>query len=161
MSKIDSLAKDFEEEINDADITVESEVDHNQTIDSNQDQETKEQTTDSTYNFDKTTVILGIQILPTTTQSERQVLLSAGIKGEPPIISSTTLTQIEQAEALVDILEKLKQSLPYIAEKAKLRQQLQHQNIPQQKQPQRVATTPELPPPHSTPSLPSSQLSLF
>lgn len=161
MPEIDSLAKDFEEEINDADITVESEVDHNQTIDSNQDQTTKEQSTDSTYNFDKTTVILGLQILPATAQSERQVLLSAGIKGSPPIISSTTLAQIEQAEALVDILEKLKQSLPHIAERAKLRQQLQHQNIPQQKQPQRVATTPELPPPHSTPSLPSSQLSLF
>lgn len=162
MSEIDSLAEDFEEEIDDADTTVESEIDHNQTINSSQDQTTKEQSTDnSTYNFDKTTVILGLQILPATAQSERQVLLSAGIKGSPPIISSTTLTQIEQAEALVDILEKLKQSLPYIAEKAKLRQQLQHQNIPQQKQPQRVATTPELPPPHSTPSLPSSQLSLF
>lgn len=161
MPEIDSLAKDFESEINDADITVESEVDHNQTIDSNQDQTTKEQSTDSTYNFDKTTVILGLQILPATAQSERQVLLSAGIKGSPPIISSTTLTHIEQAEALVDILEKLKQSLPHIAERAKLRQQLKHQNILQQKQPQRVATTPELPPPHSTPSLPSSQLSLF
>ena len=104
MPEIDSLAKDFESEINDADITVESEVDHNQTIDSNQDQTKKEQSTDSTYNFDKTTVILGLQILPATAQSERQVLLSAGIKGSPPIISSTTLTHIEQAEALVDIL---------------------------------------------------------
>lgn len=161
MSEIDSLAEDFEEEIDDADTTVESEVDHNQTIDSNQDQTTKEQSTDSTYNFDKTTVILGIQILPATAQSERQVLLSAGIKGEPPIISSTTLAQIEQVEEFANILSQLKQALPVLAEKARLRVEKQRQNIPQQKQPQRVATTPELPPPHSTPSLPSSQLSLF
>lgn len=150
-----------DETFDDADTTDESVVDNNQTINSSQDQTTKEQTIDSTYNFEQTTIIIALQILPATAQLERQVLLSAGIKGEPPIISSTTLSQIEQVEEFANILSQLKQALPVLAEKAKQRVEKQRQNIPQRKQSQRVATTPELPQSTSTLSQPSSQLSLF
>ena len=42
-------------------------------------------------NFEQTTIVIGLQILPATDRSERQVLIAAGIKGEPPILSSATL----------------------------------------------------------------------
>ena len=92
---------------------------------------------------------------------ERKVLISAGIKGEPPLINSTTLTELEQLEAFAQILEKLKRSLPEIAEKAKLRAIAERQKIQELKKPQRVVATPELPLTSSTSSQPSSQLSLF
>lgn len=150
-----------DESFNDADTTDESVVDRNQTIDSSQHQTTNQQATQSTYNFEQTVVIVALQILPAIAQAERQVLISAGIKGSPPLISSTTLAQLEQVEALANILEQLKQALPGLAEKAKLRAENQRQNILQHKQSQRVVSTPELPPTQSTSSPPSSQLSLF
>lgn len=157
----EELVEDFDDQTDDTDTTDHSSVVSEKTSNSNEDQATNQQATDSTYNFEQTTVIIALQILPAIAQLERQVILSAGIKGSLPIISSTTLAKIEQVEALANILEQLKQSLPQIAEKAKLRQQLQHQNIPQRKQTQRVVSTPELPLNHSTSSPPSSQLSLF
>lgn len=160
MPEIEELVEDFDETSSEID-TTQSQVVESNASNGNLDPNTVLQTTDSTYNFDQTTVILGIQILPAYTSSERQVLLSAGIKGEPPIISSTTLAQIEQVEEFANILSQLKQALPGLAEKAKQRVEKQRQNIPQRKQSQRVATTPELPQSTSTLSQPSSQLSLF
>ena len=124
------------------------------------DPDTVLQTTDSTYNFEQTTVIIALQILPATAQLERQVILSAGIKGSLPIISSTTLAQIEQVEVIVDLLEKLKQILPQLALQAKLREEKQRTQS-QTNSRKQVVPTPELPQQSSAAKLPSSQLTLF
>lgn len=158
MLEIEELAEDFDETSSLLGATNEEAIQSN-TSNVKPNQATVLQ--DTTYNFDKTTVIIAIQILPATPETQRQVLLSAGIKGSPPIISSTTLAQLEQVEAVADILEKLKQSLPQIAEKALLRAENQRQKIQEPPKTKRVVSTPELPQPNSNSFQPSSQLSLF
>ena len=160
MSEIEELLEDFDELPDE--VESESEVIESAEFpDGKQDKIEIENPTNDNYDFDKTTIIIGLQLLPLITQLEREVLISAGIKGEPPLISSTTLTELEQLEAFAQILEKLKRSLPEIAEKAKLRAIAERQKIQSLKKPQRVISTPELPQPSSTLSQPSSQLSLF
>lgn len=160
MPEIEELSEDFDElpeQVETDDEVVES----NEVPDGKQDKTKTEESINGIYNFDKATIIMGLQILPLTTKLERQVLITAGIKGEPPVSSSTTLSEVEQLGAIADILEKLKQSLPQIAEKAKLREE-KYQKIQEQKKPQRVVSTPELPQSISTSSTPpSNQLSLF
>ncbi len=160
MSEIEELPEDFNEltdEVETDDEFIETTV----AADGNGDKAETESSANSIYNFDRATIIIGLQILPLTTQLERKILITAGIKGEPPLISSTTLIELEQLEAFAQILEKLKRSLPEIAEKAKLRAIAERQKIQSLKKPQRVVSTPELPQPSSTSSQPSSQLSLF
>ena len=160
MSETEELPEDFDELPNE--VESESEVvESTEVPDGKQDKIEIEKPTNDNYDFNKTTIIIGLQILPLTAELERQVLITAGIKGEPPLISSTTLIELEQLEAFAQILEKLKRSLPEIAEKAKLRAIAERQKIQELKKPQRVVSTPELPQPSSTSSQPSSQLSLF
>ena len=160
MSEIEKLPEDFDELPNE--VESESEVvESTEVPDGKQDKIEIEKPTNDNYDFNKTTIIIGLQILPLTAELERSVLITAGIKGEPPLISSTTLIELEQLEAFAQILEKLKRSLPEIAEKAKLRASAEHQKIQELKKPQRVVATPELPLTSSTSSQPSSQLSLF
>lgn len=113
---------------------------------------------DNRYNFERTTIVIGLQILPAADRSERQVLIAAGIQGEPPILSSTILDRIEESQAITEILAKLKQALPQIAESAKFRAEKQRQL--DQKQQKTVVLPPQLPPLNSKPQ-PSNQLSLF
>ncbi len=160
MSEIEEMLEDFDELPDEAESESEV-VESNEFLDDKQDKIETEKPTNDNYNFDKATIIMGLQILPLTAELERKVLITAGVKGEIPLISSTTLTNIEQLEAFAEILEKLKRSLPQIAEKAKLRALNQSQKIQSLKNPQRVVSTPELPQPSSTLSQPSSQLSLF
>ena len=160
MSEIEELLEDFDELPDE--VESESEViESTEVPDGKQDKIEIEKPTNDNHDFDKATIIIGLQILPVTAELERQVLITAGIKGEPPLISSTTLIELEQLEAFAQILEKLKRSLPEIAEKAKLRAIAERQKIQSLKKPQRVVSTPELPQPSSTSSQPSSQLSLF
>lgn len=160
MSEIEELPEDFDELPNE--VESESEVvESTEVPDGKQDKIEIEKPTNDNYDFNKTTIIIGLQILPLTAELERSVLITAGIKGEPPLISNTTLIELEQLEAFAQILEKLKRSLPEIAEKAKLRAIAERQKIQELKKPQRVVSTPELPQPSSTSSQPSSQLSLF
>ena len=160
MSEIEEVLEDFDglsDEIESESEVVES----TEVPDGKQDKIETEKPRNNNYDFDKATIIIGLQILPLTAELERSVLITAGIKGEPPLISSTTLIELEQLEAFAQILEKLKRSLPEIAEKAKLRAIAERQKIQSLKKPQRVVSTPELPQPSSTLSQPSSQLSLF
>ncbi len=160
MSEIEELLEDFDELPDE--VELESEViESTELPDGKQDKIETEKPTNDNYDFDKTTIIMGLQILPITAELERSVLITAGVKGEPPLISSTTFTEIEQLEVFADILEKLKRSLPEIAEKVKLRAIAERQKIQSLKKPQRVVSTPELPLTSSTSSQPSSQLSLF
>ena len=160
MSEIEELLEEFDglpDEVESESELIES----HEIPDDKQDKIEIEKPTNDNYDFDKATIIIGLQILPLTAELERQVLITAGIKSEPPLISSTTLTDIEQLEVFADILEKLKRSLPEIAEKAKHRAIAERQKIQSLKKPQRVVSTPELPQSSSTLSQPSSQLSLF
>ncbi len=160
MSEIEELLENFDELPDE--VESESEVIESTEIsDGKQEKIETEKHTNDNYDFDKATIIIGLQILPLTAELERSVLITAGIKGAPPLISSTTLIELEQLEAFAQILEKLKRSLPEIAEKAKLRAIAERQKIQSLKKPQRVVATPELPQPSSTLSQPSSQLSLF
>ena len=160
MSEIEELLEDFDELPDE--VESESEViESTEVPDGKQDKIEIEKPTNDNYDFDKATIIIGLQILPLTAELERSVLITAGVKGEPPLISSTTLIELEQLEAFAKILQKLKRSLPEIAEKAKLRAIADRQKIQELKKPQRVVATPELPQPSSTSSQPSSQLSLF
>ena len=160
MSEIEELPEDFDELPDE--VESESEViESTEVPDGKQDKIEIEKPTNDNYDFDKATIIIGLQILPLTTQLERKVLISAGVKGEPPLISSTTLIELEQLEVFADLLQKLKISLPEIAEKAKLQAIAERQKIQELKKPQRVVATPELPLTSSTSSQPSSQLSLF
>ena len=160
MSEIEELLENFDE-LSD-EVESESEViESTEVPDGKQDKIETEKPTNDNYDFDKATIIIGLQILPLTAELERQVLITAGIKGEPPLISSTTLIELKQLEAFAQILEKLKRSLPEIAEKAKLRAIAERQKIQSLKKPQRGVSTPELPLTSSTSSQPSNQLSLF
>lgn len=106
------------------------------------------------YNFDTTTIIVGLQILPEA-EGTRQVLITAGIKGEPPIVVNATLNQITQSTVIVQALEQLKQALPQIAQVAAKRAVASKTfNSVKAKIP-----LPELPAPTTTAQ--SSQLSLF
>jgi hypothetical protein len=113
---------------------------------------------DNRYNFEQTTIVIGLQILPATDRAERNVLIAAEIKGEPPILGSASLTKIEESQAIAEILARLKQALPQIAESAKIRAEKQRQL--DQKQQKTVVLPPKLPPLNSKPQ-PSNQLSLF
>lgn len=113
---------------------------------------------DNRYNFERTRIVIGLQILPATERSERQVLIAAGIKGEPPILSSATLDQIEESQAIAEILARLKQALPQISAAAKIRAEKQRQLA--QKQQKTLVPPPQLPPLNSKPQ-PFNQLSLF
>lgn len=73
------------------------------------------------YSFDATTLLIGLQILPGV-EGSRQVLVTAGIKGEPPIITSTVLAEIAQSSVLAEALEQLKQLLPQRAKEAATRE---------------------------------------
>lgn len=107
-----------------------------------------------TYNFDATIIIIGLQILPLEDQT-RQVLITAGIKGEPPIVVNTTLNQITQSTIIAQALEQLKQALPQISKVAAKRAVASKTfNTIKAKIP-----LPELPTPSTTNQ--SSQLSLF
>lgn len=113
---------------------------------------------DDRYDFDKTTILIGLQILPAISQSQRQILISAGIKGEPPILSNTTFDEIEKCQIIAEILFRLKQKLPEIADLVQSRQEKQR-TLSQK--PQKITIgSPELPLNNST-SQPSNQLSLF
>lgn len=161
----DEITDDFEtpeepDEITDHFETTEELDESDRLPDDRQELSETEQPLNNNYDFAHTTIIVGIQILPTNSEREqRLVLLSAGIKGSQPLLASTTLAEIERVETLADILEKLKQSLPQIAVAAKLRAEKLHGKR------QRPATRPVIP----TPELPqnhlattsSSQLSLF
>ncbi len=74
-----------------------------------------------THSFDTATILIGLQILPGVEQT-RQVLITTGIKGAPPIISSTSLDEIAQCPPVAQALEQLKQALPKMAEVAAIRE---------------------------------------
>lgn len=158
MSAIEQNTEELKSDTGEID---EEETDNDDDTEDNVSPTINNQNLEESYNFEKTTIILGLQILPMTSESLRRVLISAGIKGEPPIISITTLSEIEQYTALADILNLLKESLPQMAEKAKQREVQKQQSSANKAENARIIKPPELPPTTATQPKSSNQLSLF
>lgn len=111
-------------------------------------------------NSDAATILIGLQILPGVEQT-RQVLITAGIKGAPPIISRTSLDEIAQCPPIAQALEQLKQVLPKMAEVAATREITSSaaQQVTSSKTTKAKVPPPDLPTSNTTTQ--SSQLSLF
>lgn len=82
--------------------------------------------------FEKVVLIIGVQILAQSEDElERRVILSSGIKGEPPLLSSCTLTELLTGIPIQETLQRLEQKLPEIIETARSRKKIKQevQNI--------------------------------
>lgn len=78
--------------------------------------------------FEKAVLIIGVQILPQSESSlNRCVILSAGIKGEPPLLSSCTLTELLTGIPIQSTLQKLEETLPEIIETSRNRKKAKQQ----------------------------------
>ena len=80
--------------------------------------------------FEKVVLIIGVQILAQLEDElERRVILSSGIKGKPPLLSSCTLTELLTGIPIQETLQRLEQKLPEIIETAisrkKIKQEVQ------------------------------------
>lgn len=65
------------------------------------------------YNFDQNTIVIHIQLLPKTdTNQPRTVVIAVGIKNSPPIITNTTVEQLELPTLINSMLSQLKAELP-------------------------------------------------
>lgn len=131
--------------------------------DKDEDNDSKSDRTDSqnkSHNFGNSTILVGLQILPGVEQT-RQVLITTGIKGAPPIISSTSLDEIAQCSPIAQALEQLKQVLPKMAEVAATREITSSaaRQVTSAKTTKAKVPPPELPTSNTTTQ--SSQLSLF
>ncbi|MBD2568814.1 hypothetical protein [Anabaena lutea] len=155
MSKIEPqqiVDEDVETEDNDADFTTSST--ENDVVNVASEKEDR-------FDFDSNTIILGIQILPANQHDLRQVFITAGIKGEPPVMEVTKLNEIEQYPVIAEVLIKLKAILPQIAEQAQ-QKEAQKQNLSvNQSENNKIVNPPDLPPTNPHKTNPSNQLTLF
>lgn len=111
----------------------------------------------NSIDWGKSTLLVGIQILPTTEDdNQRQVILSAGIKGEVPLLSSCTLRELLTGIPLQEICQKLEQALPQIIAAAKTREEAKNQII--EATSNRSSNPPEMP---KHPIQKSIQISFF
>lgn len=63
------------------------------------------------YNFEQTTILINLQILPTV-QQQRSVIVAVGIKNDPPLIQTIQLDEIELPPLLQQMLLQLQTELP-------------------------------------------------
>ncbi|OKH33129.1 hypothetical protein NIES2119_23990 [[Phormidium ambiguum] IAM M-71] len=78
--------------------------------------------------FEKIVLIIGVQILAQLEDElERRVILSSGIKGEPPLLSSCTLTELLTGIPIQETLQRLEQKLPEIIETARNRKKIKQE----------------------------------
>lgn len=113
------------------------------------------------FNFDSNTIILGIQILPANQHDLRQVFITAGIKGEPPVMQVSTLHEIEQYPVIAEVLTKLKAILPQIAEQSQQKEVQKQKIYVNQSENNKIVNPPDLPPTNIHKTNPSNQLTLF
>ncbi|MGM3309538.1 hypothetical protein ACSQ6I_26760 [Anabaena sp. WFMT] len=155
MSKIENqqiVDEDVETDDNDADFTTSfTETDVVNVASEKEDR----------FDFDSNTIILGIQILPATTNDLRQVLITAGIKEQPPIMQVSTLHEIEQYPVIAEVFTKLKAILPQIAEQAQQKEAQKQKLSVNQSENNKIVNPPDLPPTNPHKTKPSNQLTLF
>ncbi|BAZ83740.1 hypothetical protein PN497_08965 [Sphaerospermopsis kisseleviana CS-549] len=113
------------------------------------------------FDFDSNTIILGIQILPANQHDLRQVFITAGIKGEPPVMQVSTLHEIEEYPVIAGVLTKLKAILPQIAEKTQQKEAQKQKISVNQSENNKIVNPPDLPPTNPQKTNPSNQLTLF
>ncbi|MBD2694305.1 hypothetical protein [Anabaena catenula] len=113
------------------------------------------------FDFDSNTIILGIQILPANQHDLRQVFITAGIKGEPPVMQITTLNEIEQYPVIAEVLTKLKVILPQMAEQAQQKEAQKQKLSVKPSENNKIVNPPDLPPTNTHKANPSNQLTLF
>jgi len=113
------------------------------------------------FDFDSNTIILSIQILPATTNDLRQVLITTGIKGQPPVMQITTLHEIEQYPVIAEVFTKLKTILPQIAEQAQQKEAQKQKLSVNQSENNKIVNPPDLLPTNPHKTKPSNQLTLF
>ena len=113
------------------------------------------------FDFDSNTIILGIQILPANQHDLRQVFITAGIKGEPPVMQVSTLHEIEQYPVIAEVLTKLKAILPQIAEQSQQREAQKQKLSVNQSENNKIVNPPDLPPTNTHKTKPTNQLTLF
>ena len=78
--------------------------------------------------FEKVVLIIGVQILAQLEDElERRVILSSGIKGKPPLLSSCTLTELLTGIPIQETLQRLEQKLPEIIEAARSRKKIKQE----------------------------------
>lgn len=103
------------------------------------------------HSFDTAAILINLQLLPGIEQT-RQVLMTAGIKGAPPIFINATLSEITQSAVIAEALEQLKRALPkMVVAAAPL--------VTSAKTTKAKVPLPDLPAPNNTTQ--SNQLSLF
>jgi hypothetical protein len=155
MSKIENqqiVDEDIETDDNDTDFTTSST--ENDVVNVASEKEDR-------FDFDSNTIILGIQILPANQHDLRQVFITAGIKGEPPVMQVTTLHEIEQYPVIAEVLTKLKVILPQIAEQAQQKEAQKQKISVNQSENNKIVNPPDLPPTNTHKTKPSNQLTLF
>lgn len=113
------------------------------------------------FDFDSNTIILGIQIIPANQHDLRQVLITAGIKGEPPVMQVSTLHEIEQYAVIAKVLTKLKVILPQMAEQSQQKEAQKQKLSVNQSENSKIVNPPDLPPTNTHKNNPSNQLALF
>ncbi|WP_016953783.1 hypothetical protein [Anabaena sp. PCC 7108] len=155
MSKIETqqiVDTDVETDDNDADVTTSfTETDVVNVASEKEDR----------FDFDSNTIILGIQILPAKQHDLRQVLITAGIKGEPPVMQVSTLHEIEQYPVIAEVLTKLKAILPQIAEQSQQKEAQKQKLSVNQSENNKIVNPPDLPQTNNHKTNPSNQLTLF
>lgn len=155
MSKIETqqiVDADVEADDNDADVTTP--FTENDVVNVASEKEDR-------FDFDSNTIILGIQILPANQHDLRQVFITAGIKGRPPVMQVTTLNEIEQYPVIAEVLTKLKAILPQIAEQSQQKEAQKQKISVNQSENNKIVNPPDLPPTNPHKTNPSNQLTLF
>jgi hypothetical protein len=155
MSKIENqqiVDEDIEIDDNDTDFTISST--ENDVVNVASEKEDR-------FDFDSNTIILGIQILPAKQHDLRQVFITAGIKGEPPVMQVSTLHEIEEYSVIAEVLTKLKAILPQIAEQSQQREAQEQKLSVKQSENNKIVNPPDLSPTNTHKINPSNQLTLF
>ena len=117
------------------------------------------------YNFEQTTIIINLQILPQAETGTRQTLINLGIQDETPIFRAISLEQLQLPPLLTEMLAQLKQELPQRQAAREEQQEKQRLETLQKNYQKRQVEPPKVETPtakqDSTSANSTTQLSLF
>ncbi|MEQ8387042.1 MAG: hypothetical protein RH949_32265 [Coleofasciculus sp. A1-SPW-01] len=70
-------------------------------------------TADESYNFQKTRIIIHLELLPSSEDNQnRLVNIGVGIKNDPPLLATTTLSSLNLPPVIQQMLEELQSQMP-------------------------------------------------
>ncbi|MFP5274607.1 hypothetical protein [Coleofasciculus sp.] len=100
------------------------------------------------YNFHKTRIIVHLEILPSSEDNQnRTVSIGVGIKNDPPLLTTTTLSSLNLPPVIQQMLEELESQMPERAAAA----------VERKKRLQQLTVQRELSTPASTCNLPPAK----